>query len=72
MQMGTSPAPETVAKTAIRPDDSYATIAREPNPQILQELEARIAAKMAEREVNWLRGLCLLRRYQQGSDADIL
>ncbi len=72
MQIGPSSPHETVAKTVIRPDDSATTVFREPNRQIVQELEAKIAAKTAEREANWLRGLCLLRAYQRGSEPDIL
>ncbi len=72
MQVRTSPPQETCIATVILPRESTTPIARGSDRPILQELEAKIEAKLAEREANWLRGLYLLRAHQWESDVDIL
>ncbi len=72
MQIGTLPPQETCIATMILSGESATPIARGSDRPILQELEAKIEAKLAEREANWLSGLYLLRAHQWESDVDIL
>lgn len=65
-------AQETCIATVILPGESATAIVRGLDRRILQELEAKIEAKLAKREANWLRGLYLLRVHQWESDVDIL
>ncbi len=72
MQIGTSPSQETSVKAAIVPGEREVSTPRESDRWILQELEDKIEAKLAEREANWLRGLYLLCAQQWDSDIDIV
>ncbi len=71
MQVRTSSRQETCVKALVLPGETTTPIARDPD-RLMQELEAKIEAKLAEREANWRRGLYLLRARQWDSDVDIL